>query len=676
MGFKQWILPQLDKEQAKLLAEECQIEPFTALIAAQRGYNDPFELEVFLSGDVIETEPLALVDMRKAAEIIGSFVAEGKKITVFGDYDCDGVTSTVLLYRYLKSVDAQVDYYIPSRLKEGYGMSVEAIDRLHAQKTELIITVDNGISAHEPIERANALGMTVVVTDHHRPQGTLPPAAAVVDPHRADSGLEFCDFAGVGVAFLLICALSGNDPAFLLEEYGELVTIGTVADVMPLRRDNRAFVKKGLGLMNRHPTPGVAALAAVAGVEDGKITAGALSFSLAPRINAAGRLAEATLAADLLLAETAEQANLLARQLDDLNQQRQQLEQDILKRAVLMVEQQRLYQNRVIVVSGENWHEGILGIAAARIAERYDRPTILMTENREIGIAKGSARTVGDFSIFEAISGCAAHLLGFGGHAQAAGLSLKMEQIGPFRQAINTVAMQMSYPLPQLHIDCKLNPAAVNLDLLDALQQLEPFGVGNPAPIFGLFGMKLERITAIGGGKHLRLLLSKGNHMVAALLFGVRVAEFSYPSGSMVDVVVALKRNVYNGEPQVSVMVKDLRPAGLNETQKIAELMLYDRFANAALQPLDAKQLLFDRGEMAVVYRAVRSGLDTLEKLRVNLSNFSWAKISFILDVLSELGLLQAAADEAQGRHYKLLESEKTNLEHSRLYGGLKSLLE
>lgn len=674
MGFKQWILPQLNKELANTLAEECGIEPFTALIATQRGYDDPFELEVFLDDEVLETEPLDLPDMQKAAATIGEFVAKGKKITVFGDYDCDGVTATVLLYRYLKSVGAQVDYYIPNRLLEGYGITESAIEQLHQNKTELIITVDNGIAANGPVARAAELGLTVVITDHHRQQGSLPQAAAVVDPHREDCHLPFKDFAGVGVAFLLVCALSGNDPAFLAEEYGELVALGTVADVMPLLRDNRNLVKLGLAKLNREPSPCFAALAAVAGVNPGELTAGKIAFSLAPRVNAAGRLANAGLAAKLLLAENLQQARPLAEQLDELNRERHSLEQEITKKAAEIAEQKRLYQNRVMVVSGPNWHEGVLGIAAARLAEHYGRPVILLSENSETGIAKGSARSVGSFSIFKAIESGKENLLTFGGHAQAAGLSLHITNIPAFRQTVNEYALAQPLCLPQLRVDCKLNPAAISTDLLLALEPLEPFGVGNPTPLFGLFGMRLDRITEIGDGKHLRLLLSKGNTMVAAVLFGTGAAEFAFTVGSVLDVLAILRKNTYKGETKISVQLQDIRPAGLNEEQRLLELELYDRFANAALREKDAESLLFTRQDMALVYRGVRGGLNSTEKLRANLPALSWAKIAVILEVLQELNLIAPAKQNGK-LFFKLIEGSKTNLENSKIYCGLRSFI-
>lgn len=674
MGFKHWILPKLNKELAKMLAEECGVEPFTALIAAQRGYTDPFELELFLEGEVLETEPLDLPDMQKAAEITADFVAKGKKITVFGDYDCDGVTSTVLLYRYLKSVGANVHYYIPNRISEGYGMTVAAVEQLHAEKTELILTVDNGISAHEPIQKANELGLTVVVTDHHRPQGALPPAAAVVDPHREDCHLPFKDFAGVGVAFLFVCALSGNDPAFLLEEYGELVTIGTVADVMPLLQDNRALVKKGLTLLNSQPSVGVLALAEVAGVQLGGITAGNIAFSLAPRLNAAGRVESAELAVQLLLVKEKQSAEELAKQLEALNLRRHEIEQEILQKAVEIVEKERLYQNRVLVVSGPGWHEGVLGIAAARLAERYGRPTILLQEG-ENGTAKGSARSVGSFSVFKALESCADYLNGFGGHAQAAGLSLNTENLKAFRAAINAYAMQQPLPLPQLRVDCKLNPAAIGTELIDALSSLEPFGVGNPVPLFGLFGMRLDRITELSGGKHLRLLFSKGTTVLSAMLFNCSAVEFPFQVGSVVDFLAELKKSTYKGEMQISVFVKDIRPSGLVEEERIEQLAQYDRFTNAAMQPQDAVALLFERSEMAVVYRAVRGGLNTLEKLQSNLLSFSWSKLSVILEVLQELQLILPISQNGKVC-FQLTDGAKTNLENSKIYCGLRSLTE
>lgn len=673
MALKKWIIPEMDKAKANELAEECDVEPFLALMAYSRGYTEPFSLDMFLSREVPDLDPYMLLDMEPAVERINRAVGQGEKIVIYGDYDCDGVASTALLYRFFTSIDANVSFYIPNRHSDGYGMNMKAVETLAAEGTALIITVDNGINACREVARAGELGMDVIVTDHHLQTGELPNAVAVINPHRRDSVLDFQDFAGVGVAFFLALAVSETAPEVFLSEYSDLVALGTVADVMPLAYENRSLVWLGLKKINRNPSTGIKALLAASGAHLGSVTAGTLAFSAAPRINAAGRLGDASRAVRLLTETNYAAAMELAAELDDENQRRQAIEKQICDAAAEQVLNNRLYQNRVIVAAGENWHEGVLGIAAARLAERFGRPVILFGIDPQTGTAKGSARTVGEFSIFEAIDACGELLVQYGGHDKAAGLSIMTDRLAEFDRAINTFAKTREFPISSLFIDCRLNPAAVTPDLVYALSPLEPYGVGNPKPVFGLFSMRLSKIIPVGNGRHLRLIASKKDTTVAMLLFGVTPDEFPFAEGSLLDFAVTLEMRSYQGEDQLSVTVKDVRKAGQDEDEPLRSLMLYEAFEQGGLTADDARALCFDRAELAVVYRAVRGGADSIAKLSACLDGFSYAKLNVMVDVMEELGLV-TTDDVQEKRKIRVADTAKVELENSNIYCNLKSM--
>ncbi len=669
MAYKKWIFSEVDKEKAKILAEECNIEPFLALLLYSRGYTDPFDLDIFLSKDMPDFEPFSFLDMEIATERINLAVEKQEKILIYGDYDCDGVTSTALMYKFLKSSGAVVDYYIPSRHDEGYGMSLSRIERLAEEGVNLIITVDNGINSLEEIRRAKQLGMDIIVTDHHIQSGELPDAIAVINPHRTDSTLDFKDFAGVGVAFMLIMAVSGLSPNILLNKYSDLVALGTVADVMPLKGENRSLVWFGINKINRNPSTGIKALFAAAGAKFGEINAGTVAFTAAPRVNAAGRLGDAKRAVELLISDDYATSFEIAANLDDENRNRQTVEQNIVFEAEKKVFENKLYNNRVMVVAGEDWHEGVLGIAAARLAEKFSKPTILLTLDTETGIAKGSARSVGDFSIYEAISEAGEYLTKFGGHEKAAGLSLEIDNIENFNILINEKAKNQAYPVGDLKIDCRLNPAAITPDLVRTLTPLEPFGTGNPKPVFALMGMKIINAITIGKGKHLRIVAEKQGTTVAMVLFGMNEESFPFKAGDILDFAVTVELKDYQGEERLSVLVKDFRKFGEN-IDYCGEMTVYEEFLQGKLTDTTAKKLLFDRKELAPVYRNIREGCNTFLKLRQVAENIPLSKLLVMTDIMEELGLIKTEGyfDE---KIITINNTEKVDLENSKGYQSL-----
>ena len=642
MAFKKWSIPTLDKPLANRLAEECGVDPFAALLLCARGFCTPEEIEEFLSDDAPLGDPFEIKDMYKAADRVRLALENFEKIAVFGDYDCDGVTATCLLYGYLSDKGADVLYHIPER-SDGYGMSREAVDRLHAAGVSLILTVDNGISAVEEVAYAATLGIDVVVTDHHLPGKVLPAAVAVVDPHRADCPSYFKNMAGVGVAFKLVCALEERPPEELLPVYADLVALGTVADVMPLVGENRTFVQYGIRAIQNGGRPGVAALLRAASASGRPVTSTTIAYMLAPRINAAGRIGSPTRAVTLLLEREAAAADLLAQEICEDNARRQEIEREIAAAAVEAVTDQGLEYDRVIVVAGEGWHHGVVGIAAARLAERFGRPVILLSIDGET--ATGSGRSVAGFDLFSAVRSAEALLTRYGGHTLAAGMSLKTADIPAFRQEIEAYAAEHYpvMPFPELRLDCKLNPAALSVDLARTAEVLAPFGSGNPQPVFGLFGLKLERIQGMGGDKHVRLILSRGGAAISAVKFGVSPADFPYRVGDVVNLAAVLEVNLWQGSENLSIQIRDIQAAVQTEEDFYLSVRAYEAFRRGETGGFDPAALLITREDAAEVFRAVRAerGEISLDALFARLAGrLTYAKQRVACDVLCELGVL------------------------------------
>ena len=658
-----------DRELAADIAENCGIEPFAALLLCARGLTDEFEVESFLF-DTELIDPFTLPDMEKACERVHKAVDSGERITVFGDYDADGVTSTALMYSFLSSRGAVVDYYIPDRAEEGYGMNNRAIDSLKERGTSLIVTVDNGISAIDEIEYAKSLGIDVVVTDHHKVGEVLPDAVAVVDPHREDSVCEFSEWAGVGVAFKFICAFDNDFGYDLLEEYGDLVALGTVADIVSLRGENRIIVRSGLAFINAGLYDGTlrTGIKALVEVSDnsGALNSMGLAFRLSPRINAAGRLGSAERALKLLLCEDAEEARLIAEEISQLNTQRQSTESAITEEAIKIIENNADIKHRkVIVVSGESWHQGVIGIVASRIAERYGKPCIVISENDEV--SRGSGRSIEGFSLYDGLSYCSDVLVQYGGHVLAAGLSIDKDRISEFRDKINEYAETIEPIVGVLHIDCKLNPAGIDVDMVSSLQILEPYGAENPQPLFGLYGMVVSAVHGVGNGKHTRLSLKKNGVSLSAIMFSVAPEDLPYVMGDKVDVAVKLTENEYQGKTQVSIQVKDIRLSGYDEDKIIAAERLYEDFCKEK-ENSDRfmGKIIVDRAFCGDVYRFIKNNggwKHSSEMLcyRLGLPEERLADCCIALDVLNELGIIILK----EGKYILPSENIKVSLENS-----------
>ena len=610
MILRKWEVRPLDKERAAAFAQTYGVPFFLAMLMNICGLDDAAHLREFLGEGEPLSDPFLLKDMDKAAARITRAVDNMEKIAVYGDYDADGVTSTAMLYSYLETRGADVIFYIPQREGEGYGMNIGAVEYLKEQGVSLIVTVDNGISSVQEVARANELGIDVVVTDHHRPQEILPDAVAVVDAYRPDDTSPYKHFSGVGIAFKLLMALEdgAGDVEDLLEAYSDLAAIGTIGDIVPLTGENRTLIRAGLERLSQSDRPGVQALLENAGIAGKALTSTNVAFTLVPRINATGRMGAPERAVRLLISGYEEEAEVLSEEICADNEERRRVEAEIAEAAFADIEAKGYMKDRVVVVDGENWHHGVIGIVASRVTERCGKPCMIISRGETE--AKGSGRSIEGFSLFEAICACGDLLLKFGGHPMAAGITLKPENIEAFRKRINQYAAEHfpQMPTQTVTLDCKLNPAALSVSMAQSLTQLEPFGNGNPQPVFGLFNMELSNVTPVGGGGHLRLTLEKNGAVITAMRFNTKPEELPYHIGDKIDLAVQLEAREFRGQPSLTVIVRDMKFAAFNTEKNIASLASFEKWQRGEVLSAEDKNRLYpDRACLAAIYRALRT---------------------------------------------------------------------
>lgn len=672
--MKVWSVAKVNKERAIAMANKLEIPPLLAMMLDIRGITKEEDVINFLQENKDFSNPFLMKDMDKAVERITTAVENGEKICVYGDYDADGVTSTSLLYSYLRdSLGADVMFYIPTRTGEGYGMNKGAVDKIHSQGVTLIITVDNGISAREEIDYANSLGIDTVITDHHMPSGAIPKAVAVVNAHQKDDKSPFKDFSGVGVAFKLVMAIEGEyaDVDSLLENFSDIATLGTIGDIVPLVGENRTLVKNGLRHIQNSDRIGINAMKQESGIAEKEINSSNVAFTLVPRINAGGRLGSSEKSVNLLLTEDEDEAVTIADKLGMDNRERQSIEKEIL--ASIDEEVRRtpnIVNDKILVFAGKGWHQGVVGIAASRIKDIYDKPTIIIGIDDD-GVARGSGRSVEGFSLCDAVFACSEHLTHYGGHPMAVGISLEKEKINDFRKAINAYCKDIKMPYNILHIDCKLNPNQLDLSILDSLSYIEPCGASNPSPIFGLYNMTIIATKEMGNGKHMRITLSRGQGQVPvyAVYFNHNFQSCSYRNGDIVDVAVSLDRNIYNGQENLSVIIKDIKYSQSNNEELIDSERIFDKFAKRyKLTKNEVMSILPTRNDFAYVYRFLKQNKGFIygEYALVNALNYkiSMGKLIVILYSMKELGLI----NWLQGLYQSIIEmkeSGKVNLEDS-----------
>ncbi len=573
--------------------------PLAAMVLASRGMEDDHQARAYLDCNAPLLDPFLMTDMDKAAGRVGLAMSRGEKIAVFGDYDVDGITATCLLTDFLRRHGADAVSYIPGRLEEGYGLNPIAIHQLHDEGVKLIVTVDCGITAVSEAELCRQLGIDLVITDHHECKQTLPAAAAVVDPHRPDGGYPHKNLSGVGVAFKLASALCGSQEG-VLEEYADMVCLGTVADVMPLQGENRVFVARGLESLAHTKRPGIAALMAECGCAPETVSASSIGFMLAPRINAAGRMGQIDLAVELFLTDDPDKAAEAARGLCELNRQRQAVESEIYRQAVSMLPMGK--PPEAIVLADESWHQGVVGIVASRIAEEYACPTFLICLDGEHG--KASSRSHGGFNLFASLSALSPLLESYGGHELAAGFTITRANIPEFRRQICALAAKFytdDVPRTVLDVDCAVSPELLTLHNVDALQMLEPCGNGCPKPVLMVKNLTIDRISMVGGGRHMRLRLCSGHTYLNAICFSANPQTVSIQPGDLVDVAFTPQVNEFRGTRTVQMNVIDIRPSCNAEC--LPDAAPYRDMQRGNLTAGEAAALLPDRKMLALVWR-------------------------------------------------------------------------
>ena len=598
MKYGIWKVSQLEAGAVNALVGS-GYAPLAAMVLASRGIGDDRQARAYLDCNAPLLDPFLMTDMDKAAGRVGLAMSRGEKIAVFGDYDVDGITATCLLTDFLRRHGADVVSYIPGRLEEGYGLNPIAIHQLHAEGVKLIVTVDCGITAVSEAELCKQLGIDLVITDHHECKQTLPAAVAVVDPHRCDGGYPHKNLSGVGVAFKLASALCGSQET-VLEEYADMVCLGTVADVMPLQGENRVFVARGLESLAHTKRPGIAALMAECGCAPETVSASSIGFMLAPRINAAGRMGQIDLAVELFLTDDPDKAAEAARGLCELNRQRQAVESEIYRQAVSMLPMGK--PPEAIVLADESWHQGVVGIVASRIAEEYACPTFLICLDGEHG--KASSRSHGGFNLFASLSALSPLLESYGGHELAAGFTISRANIPEFRRQICALAAQYytdDVPRTVLDVDCAVSPELLTLHNVDSLQMLEPCGNGCPKPVLMMKNLTIDRISMVGGGRHMRLRLCSGHTYLNAIYFSANPQTVSIQPGDLVDVAFTPQVNEFRGTRTVQMNVIDIRPSCNAEC--LPDAAPYRDMQRGNLTAGEAAALLPDRKMLALVWR-------------------------------------------------------------------------
>ena len=598
MKYGIWKVSQLEAGAVNALVGS-GYAPLAAMVLASRGIGDDRQARAYLDCNAPLLDPFLMTDMDKAAGRVGLAMSRSEKIAVFGDYDVDGITATCLLTDFLRRHGADVVSYIPGRLEEGYGLNPIAIHQLHAEGVKLIVTVDCGITAVNEAELCKQLGIDLVITDHHECKQTLPAAVAVVDPHRCDGGYPHKNLSGVGVAFKLASALCGSLET-VLEEYADMVCLGTVADVMPLQGENRVFVARGLESLAHTKRPGIAALMAECGCAPETVSASSIGFMLAPRINAAGRMGQIDLAVELFLTDDPDKAAEAARGLCELNRQRQAVESEIYRQAVSMLPMGK--PPEAIVLADGSWHQGVVGIVASRIAEEYACPTFLICLDGEHG--KASSRSHGGFNLFASLSALSPLLESYGGHELAAGFTISRANIPEFRRQICALAAQYytdDVPRTVLDVDCAVSPELLTLHNVDSLQMLEPCGNGCPKPVLMMKNLTIDRISMVGGGRHMRLRLCSGHTYLNAIYFSANPQTVSIQPGDLVDVAFTPQVNEFRGTRTVQMNVIDIRPSCSAEC--LPDAAPYRDMQRGNLTSGEAAALLPDRKMLALVWR-------------------------------------------------------------------------
>ncbi len=673
--MKKWSVGIPDRNTVLKLMTGCSVTSLTASAIASKGYESPDSVIKSLNVGEL-SDPFLIKDMKEAADTINAAIDCGERICIYGDYDCDGVMATVILYSYLLETGADVTYYIPERA-EGYGLNNGAIDRIAADGVKLIVTVDNGIAAISEAEHIYGLGLRLVVTDHHQQGEKLPRAEAVVDPHRHDCFSPFKYMCGAGIALKLIAALDGGDCTMALEQFGDLAAIATVADIVSLTGENRFLASYGIQLIENTDRPSLMALKEVCGLTDKPINSQSLGFGIAPRINAAGRFGSPKTAARLFLCEDYDDALVIAQELDGLNNMRKQAENDIIAEIYSMIDNDpSLVYSRVIFLCGKDWHHGVIGIVASRIMEQFGKPCFIASDSG--GEIRGSARSFGEFSIFEALSYAQEVLEKFGGHPGAGGFTVKSGMSADFGRLLEEYALKDHKVMPQatLAADAPATPAELTVDNVRGLSLLEPFGAENEKPLFYIGEAELLEVLPLSDGLHSKLRLKAGFAKIDALMFRTAPTALPVKVGDRCDMIVTLGVNSYRGRDSVSVVVSDIRPHTFEQSKYFAALGSFEAFMRGEELPKNYYPSMYPSREEAVkVYKAIPENGISLDRLYISLTgkSINYCKFRFAIEAFRELGLVKMNASDFGVSRVKV--SAKTDLYSAPVLEKLRSRL-
>ncbi|MCI7767649.1 MAG: single-stranded-DNA-specific exonuclease RecJ [Oscillospiraceae bacterium] len=680
--IKKWLIKTPDEKAVKDLSAKGGLTSLAAKTLVCTG-ADTMEKAVSFFGQDSEdgaefSDPLLIRDMEKACEIINEAVDSGELICVYGDYDCDGVTATAVLAGYLTDIGGNVITYINERA-EGYGMNCNAVRKLSEQGVSLIVTVDNGISAIEEAELCRELGITLVITDHHQPGKALPIAAAVVDPHRPDCPSQYKSYCGCGLVLKLITAMEGGDTEQIIEQYSDLAAIATVADVVPLTGENREIVRQGLHYLENTENEGLRALIEKSGIKP-PYTSMSAAFALAPRINAAGRIGSPSDALKLLMSESPEEAEEYAERVCTLNTSRRDYENKIIRDIIAQInEDNSILDSRVLIFKGTGWHHGVVGIAAARCVERFGKPVFLMSADEEGTELRGSARSIEGLNVFKALSFAEEALEKFGGHSGAGGFSLEEDKFPLLKEKLLEYAdMQAAEGItcvPSIQVSGAVSPAELTVENVKGLDVLEPFGEGNPRPVFLLQGCRIDNIISLSNGAHTKLALSGGGTSLTALMFGTKPEEFPLQRGDEANLLVSPEINSYNGKESVSLRVSDIRKKGLNQQKLIAAEDAYYRFRRGeSLESRLISAITPERADLAAVYKSAgRNELSPTGLYSRLETEMNYCKFLICLDIFSEAGLMKY--DRCAERVHIIPGAPKADTEQTPTMKRLRSLL-
>lgn len=673
--MKKWTLsPQADLNAVNNISQAIGTSRLVSEILVSRGYSTPEKASEFISEGELSS-PFLIKDMDVAVGIINNAIDEGQVICIYGDYDCDGITSTVMLYQYLTCVGADVYYYIPET-DLGYGLHESIVRELKEDGVDLIITVDNGISAVEEAALIKELGMSLIITDHHQPGDVLPEADAIINPHRKDCTSPFKNLCGAGVVLKLIAAMDDGDYETTFEQFGDLAAIATIADVMKLEGENRYIVRNGLNCLAKTENYGIQALMEAVSLDENSLTATNVAFRLAPKINAARRCASPKIAVELLLSEDPEEATELARELVSYNNMRKELEEKIYNDICDIINADpSILNERVLVFAGEGWHHGVIGIVSAGITERYGKPSIIISIEGEN--ARGSARSVGDFAIFRLLDYCDEVLQKHGGHMGAGGFSLKTSDIDRFRQMIAEYARinHNSMPRAEISVDKILGVQDITVDAIKSLSVLEPFGEGNPSPVFAIPNAEIVGIASLSEGKHCKVTVSYLGMSLQILMFRYSPDALPFVLHDKVNFLVSAGLSEFRGTEQISLIMLDCLKNGIVQQKYFNAKDAYEKYMlGEGVSDVIIPIIKPERSDVAVVYKALTENPRHIEDIygKVFSDKMNFFKFRIAIDALCELGL--ARLNHFESRVALVPSAPKADLGSSAILQKIKAL--